>query len=110
MGMALPAMAACPAAVRGQALPAEGTAHAISWQPWQYAVDAMTERLRRTDVSRTRLVFIGDSITEGWQAHVFQQFYGHRSALNLGIGGMRRRVYSGVWIAAIGHQICGRRP
>ena len=108
MGLALPAMAACPAAVRGQALPAEGTASAIGWQPWQFAVDAMTERLRRSDVSRTRLVFIGDSITEGWQAQVFQQFYGHRLALNLGIGGDATQGL--LWRLDRGHWPSNLRP
>lgn len=38
------------------------------------------------------LVFLGDSITEGWEnsgREVWQQFYGDRNALNLGIGGDR---------------------
>lgn len=38
------------------------------------------------------LVFLGDSITQGWEGsgkNVWQRFYGHRRALNLGIGGDR---------------------
>jgi lysophospholipase L1-like esterase len=38
------------------------------------------------------LVFLGDSITHGWEGRgkeVWQQFYGNRKALNLGIGGDR---------------------
>ena len=90
LGMGLPVIAACPVAVHGQMLLAEAIARPVGWQPWQpwqVAVEANTERLRRTDVSRTWLVFIGDSITEGWHPQVFQHFYGHRLALNLGIGG-----------------------
>lgn len=38
------------------------------------------------------LLFLGDSITQGWEGNgkqVWQQFYGHRKALNIGIGGDR---------------------
>jgi beta-glucosidase len=38
------------------------------------------------------LVFIGDSITQGWEGRgkmVWETYYGHRKALNLGIGGDR---------------------
>ncbi|MCA9248701.1 MAG: GDSL family lipase [Planctomycetales bacterium] len=38
------------------------------------------------------LVFIGDSITQGWEGKgraVWQEFYGERNAANLGIGGDR---------------------
>lgn len=38
------------------------------------------------------LVFIGDSITQGWEragASIWKTFYGHRRAVNLGIGGDR---------------------
>ena len=106
LGLAMPATAACPALVRGQALPAEATGSPLGWQPWQYSVDAMTERLRRTDVSRVRLVFIGDSITEGWQTEIFEQFYGHRLALNLGVGGdatqgLLWRIDRGHWPASL---------
>jgi lysophospholipase L1-like esterase len=38
------------------------------------------------------LVFIGDSITQGWEGNgrdVWHKYYGHRRAINLGIGGDR---------------------
>lgn len=38
------------------------------------------------------LVFIGDSITQGWEGagkNIWQKYYGSRNALNLGIGGDR---------------------
>jgi beta-glucosidase len=38
------------------------------------------------------LVFLGDSITQGWEGNgkaVWQRYYAHRKALNLGIGGDR---------------------
>ena len=36
--------------------------------------------------------FIGDSITQGWEtrgSNVWQQYYGHRKAINMGVGGDR---------------------
>ena len=56
------------------------------------------ERLRherfneRVSKGNVDLVFIGDSITEGWEEEgrkVWQKFYGTRNAVNLGIGGDR---------------------
>ena len=49
----------------------------------------MNERVKQGHVD---LVFIGDSITNGWDGkgkEVWQEYYGHRNAVNLGIGGDR---------------------
>ncbi len=46
----------------------------------------------RVSQGNVDLVFIGDSITEGWEEEgkkVWQKFYGTRNAVNLGIGGDR---------------------
>ncbi|QDV23897.1 sulfatase-like hydrolase/transferase [Aureliella helgolandensis] len=54
---------------------------------WAKRDRSMTERARQGDVD---LVFIGDSITQGWEGggrKVWDEFYGDRKALNLGIGG-----------------------
>jgi len=50
---------------------------------------AFNERVARGSVD---LVFIGDSITQGWEgagSNVWQRYYGGRNAVNLGIGGDR---------------------
>ncbi len=47
---------------------------------------------RRAQQSDARLAFIGDSITHGWEGRgkeVWEEFYGPRHAINLGIGGDR---------------------
>ena len=49
----------------------------------------MNERVKQGHVD---LVFIGDSITHGWEGkgkEVWQEYYGNRNAVNLGIGGDR---------------------
>ncbi|QDT05563.1 Arylsulfatase [Rubripirellula lacrimiformis] len=56
---------------------------------WAKRDAAMTKAAKNSDVD---LVFIGDSITQGWEGagkDVWSQFYGDRKTLNLGIGGDR---------------------
>ncbi len=56
---------------------------------WQERHATINERLKQTD---TQLVFIGDSITQGWEGRgkdAWAKFYGPRKAVNMGIGGDR---------------------
>jgi lysophospholipase L1-like esterase len=58
-------------------------------QWWQERHAQIDNRLKQTD---TQLVFIGDSITQGWEGDgkkVWEKFYGPRKAVNMGIGGDR---------------------
>lgn len=60
-----------------------------SEQWWQERHATIDDRLKQTD---TQLVFIGDSITQGWEGggkNVWEKFYGPRKAVNMGIGGDR---------------------
>lgn len=110
LGLAGPALAACPVPPRGQALPYEATPSPVPWDPWRGSVDALTARLRQEDVSRVRLVFLGDSLTQGWQPQIFQQFFGQRAPLNLGIVGDATqgtlwRLENGNWPPALHPQL-----
>ncbi len=54
---------------------------------WKARHEAINARIKQGHVD---LIFIGDSITQGWEGagkEVWQEFYGHRNAANLGIGG-----------------------
>jgi lysophospholipase L1-like esterase len=54
---------------------------------WMQRHESMNARVKQGNVD---LVFIGDSITHGWEGgggHVWQKYYGHRNAVNLGISG-----------------------
>ncbi len=54
---------------------------------WRQRHESMNTRVLEGDVD---LIFIGDSITHGWEGagkEVWQRFYGSRNAVNLGIGG-----------------------
>lgn len=56
---------------------------------WMKRHEAMNARVAQGNVD---LVFIGDSITQGWEGKgkdVWTEFYGKRNAVNLGIGGDR---------------------
>jgi len=58
---------------------------------WKDRAKLLDDRLKETN--DTSLLFIGDSITQGWEGdgakEVWTQFYGPRKAVNLGIGGDR---------------------
>ena len=105
---AWPVLAACPPPPAGQPLPPEAVAAPLSWPEWRPPVDALTVRLRTADLSRARIVFLGDSITQSWHPNVFQMFYGHRGALNLGISG--DATQSLLWRLENGHWPAGLRP
>lgn len=54
---------------------------------WERKVSRHIELLERTN---PRIVFVGDSLTQDWEtggAAVWEEFYGDRRALNLGVGG-----------------------
>lgn len=56
---------------------------------WMKRHDSFNERVKKGNVD---LIFIGDSITQGWEGagkNVWAKFYGSRNAVNLGIGGDR---------------------
>ncbi len=56
---------------------------------WTQRHDSMNTRVKEGDVG---LLFIGDSITQGWENEgkdAWAEFYGPRKAVNLGIGGDR---------------------
>jgi lysophospholipase L1-like esterase len=92
MSVLLVAFVLAPAAMTLTAQ--ENVAHdAIKGVPraggWMNRHNAMNERVKKGDVD---LVFIGDSITQGWEGRgkkVWEQYYGKRNAVNLGIGGDR---------------------
>lgn len=80
-----------PFAVGQDAKPAEHDA--VKGVPrgggWVKRHESFNTRVKEGNVD---LVFIGDSITQGWEGRgrgVWQKFYGDRNAVNLGIGGDR---------------------
>ena len=58
---------------------------------WKRRSALLNQRVKENPDAQ--LLFIGDSITQGWEgggaADVWKKYYGHRKAVNLGIGGDR---------------------
>ncbi len=78
-------------------LPQAGLAHsAIEPVPrgedwWQQRHRSINQRVAEVG-TRAQVIFIGDSITQGWEGagkEVWERYYAPRQALNLGIGGDR---------------------
>lgn len=60
-------------------------------QWWKDRHEAMNRRVAELG-EKAQLIFIGDSITQGWEGEgkeVWARYYAHRHAINLGIGGDR---------------------
>jgi lysophospholipase L1-like esterase len=94
--LAIAAWLCCSALLQGSTTIAQEAPVAIdAIQPvprdakWMKRHESMNKRVSEGNVD---IVFIGDSITQGWEGKgkgVWQEFYGERNAVNLGIGGDR---------------------
>ena len=85
LGFAPAQDAPAPPALHAALTPADRLAE--EW--WKQRFEATNERIRRGDVG---LLFLGDSITQGWEdagREVWDEFYGKRKAVNLGFSGDR---------------------
>jgi lysophospholipase L1-like esterase len=80
------AATACAAEAAGP-LPVEAQPAPIADPHWQTRVDQLDAEIAHTNLSQVHMLFLGDSITEAWLPLLFDQFYGHRGALNLGVRG-----------------------
>lgn len=78
-----------PAFLLGQDKPNDAVIPAPREGTWMRRHESFNERVKQGNVD---LIFIGDSITAGWEnagKNVWAEFYGKRNAVNLGIGGDR---------------------
>ena len=60
-------------------------------QGWQSRQKLLNQRAAEAG-EKAQVIFIGDSITQGWEGEskeVWAKYYAHRNAVNLGIGGDR---------------------
>ncbi|SDT58322.1 GDSL-type esterase/lipase family protein [Bradyrhizobium canariense] len=80
------AQASCPAPRAGQPLPPQATARPIDELPdWRPRVDEIEHQLANSDLSRVKLLFLGDSIVERWDPDLFNRHFGSMGALHLGV-------------------------
>ncbi len=84
-----PALASgdCPALPPRNPMPREAMPESIAQPDWQQRVAALDAQLPSLQLPSRRLVFIGDSITAGWDPGLFSQFYGTRAPLLMGVVG-----------------------
>lgn len=68
-------------------VPADAYPSKLTETYWLGRVRQQEQDLERMDTSKVRMLLLGDSLIEAWAPPVLQQFYGHRSMLNLGISG-----------------------
>lgn len=64
-------------------------AHRLNEAWWKKRLAAKNERIAQGDVG---LIFLGDSVTEGWESagkEVWERYYARRKAINLGFSGDR---------------------
>ena len=79
------APAVCPAVPALPALPVEAIPAPVPVPYWNQRVQELDKIIGSTDLSRVKLLFLGDSITQIWDPQVFQRYYGQRAALNMGV-------------------------
>ncbi len=92
----------CPALPPRNPMPLEATPQTVKFDEWHTGEEQITERVAGKDLSAVRLVFIGDSITQGWEPTMWNQFWGDRAPLNLGLSGdltqgVLYRLNNGQW-------------
>jgi lysophospholipase L1-like esterase len=78
-----------PALVRAEDKPNDAIVPVPRDGGWMKRHESFNERVKQGNAD---LLFIGDSITQGWEGagkSVWEKFYGKRNAVNLGIGGDR---------------------
>ena len=77
----------CPAIPPRAPMPRDAVAENLDIPEWRAKTAEIDARLAGKNLSGINLVFIGDSITQGWDPVLFHTFYGGRAALNLGLWG-----------------------
>ena len=77
----------CPALPPREPMPYAAIPSALPYKAWQPQVEALAANLPNLQLESRQLVFVGDSITAGWDPGVFGQYYGQRSPVLFGIIG-----------------------
>ncbi|WP_196805413.1 GDSL-type esterase/lipase family protein [Methylobacterium sp. 77] len=102
-GLAAPA---CPALPPRQPMPLEAMPQSVALSELRERSAQLAAQLDGKDLSASRIVFIGDSITQGWDPGLWNMFFGGWSPLNLGLWGdltqdVLWRLNNGQWNATL---------
>ncbi|WP_051439710.1 GDSL-type esterase/lipase family protein [Methylobacterium sp. 10] len=79
----------CPALAPRQPMPLEAIPQSVSVAELRERSAPLSAQVSGQDLSANRLVFLGDSITQGWDPGLWGMFWGEWSPLNLGLWGDR---------------------
>lgn len=77
----------CPALPAREPMPRDAVAEQLENADWRQRDATLDAQLANVDRGSVRTVFVGDSITQYWDAGLFHLFYGNRAPLNLGLWG-----------------------
>ncbi|SEP44045.1 Lysophospholipase L1 [Methylobacterium sp. ap11] len=96
----------CPAIPPRAPMPVEATPTAVPIPDWRQRADQLTRQATARDLSATRVVLIGDSITQGWEPTMWELFWGSYAPLNLGLWGdltqgVLWRLHNGQWPSSL---------
>ena len=79
----------CPALPARQPMPQEARPQSLAVPELRERSAPLSAQLSGQDLGAHRIVFLGDSITQGWDLGLWSMFWGEWSPLNLGLWGDR---------------------
>ncbi|MFB9972182.1 GDSL-type esterase/lipase family protein [Pseudoroseomonas cervicalis] len=99
-------LSACPGLPPRSPMPRDATPDYLAEPTWRGRVAELDRQIAAHDMAQAQVVFLGDSLVQGWFPAIYQQFYGHRAAANLGVGGdftqgLLARLQRGHWPASL---------
>lgn len=96
----------CPSLPARNPMPNEARPLPVPIPDWNKQIALISQQIAGRDLARVRLVFVGDSITQGWEPTLWEQFWSAYSPLNLGLSGdltqgVLWRLHHGEWPSAL---------
>ncbi|WP_431270325.1 GDSL-type esterase/lipase family protein [Dankookia sp. P2] len=70
-----------------QPAPREAKPEPLTDQGWLLRVSELERQVLGPDANPAQMLFLGDSLVQGWAPLVFEHFYGDRAALDFGVSG-----------------------
>jgi beta-glucosidase len=83
--LAQPAASVCAEFQPSQPPPRDAVPAALENDDWRLHNEALLGRLQANTAQSPDIVFLGDSITEGWDKGLYAHFFGGWTTLNLGV-------------------------
>lgn len=96
----------CPTLPPRSPMPKEALPAPVEIPDWHKLSAAISAQVASRDLAKVSLVFVGDSITQGWEPTMWNLFWSAYDPLNLGLSGdltqgVLWRLHNGQWPAAL---------